>query len=356
MKKGNRMGSKRFYFRIVSILLLFLLFYAIVTHTQPPQPTPSFTPSPPPQADLEGFYIKAISWNGDYWLIGGTYPVEAGSNLSYTPLLLRFDGANFLDLSNQLNLKNKVDRIAWNGDHWLIAYSFQEYGGLKKYDGRSFSDVPLPGKQPTLRVNSMEWNGDYWLIGSGYMGHGYLLRYDGREIKELTPKSKLASIRSISWIKDHWLISGADSSGNERLMKYDGAVFVDAGKSLYGGVYSWNGEYWLVRTPGKLSKLLKYDGIEFTDLTEKSGFGKERVSGVSWNGEYWLIGGEKGKLMKYDGVVFTDLTYKASLKGIEAIAWGGGYWLIGGPGTLQKYDGSSFTDLTPQLKAALPPS
>jgi hypothetical protein len=319
-----------------------------VSASQPPS-----TPPPPPQISLEKFYIYAISWNGDYWLLGGAYPVRSGLTLTYKPILLRFDGTSFIDLAPLLDLENKiVDQIVWNGDYWLIAYSFHEYGGLKKYDGEVFSDISLPGRPPTL-ISSMRWNGEYWLIGSSYLGFGYLLRYDGREVRELTSESKLAGVSSISWVKDYWLISGTDHSGAERLMKYDGFAFTDVSNSLPSGIYYWNGEYWLVTFD---SKLLKYDGIKFIDLSEEMVFGKEQVSAVAWNGEYWLIGGEKGKLMEYDGVAFTDITHNAGLKGIEAIAWGEGYWLVGGPGTLKKYDGSTFTDLTPQLNAALPPS
>jgi hypothetical protein len=59
------------------------------------------------------------------------------------------------------------------------------------------------------------------------------------------------------------------------------------------------------------------------------------VQSIGWNGRYWLIGGF-GFLAKYDGYNFTDLTNQLAQKvdrvslTVNAIAWDGSSWMIAG--------------------------
>jgi hypothetical protein len=87
---------------------------------------------------------------------------------------------------------------------------------------------------------------------------------------------------------------------------------------------SCNNEYCLAYETGKL---VKYNG-DYTDLTLQAGIrSDEAITAIAWSGKYWLIGisnwngtpsrpfgtGYTSKLLKFDGEVFTDLSLAAKL-------------------------------------------
>ncbi len=113
-----------------------------------------------------------------------------------------------------------------------------------------------------------------------------------------------------------------------------------------------------------------------TDLSTAAGFGIDAgagawgtgtISAITHNGSYWLIGGmaykdaglytKYARLVKYDGVSFTDLSssligFPEGYYGVQSIGYGDGYWLIAGEGVLNKYDGANCTQLTDDLIAS----
>lgn len=315
-----------------------------------------FQPPSPPSGDgeLPQVSIHAIGWNGEYWLIGGNTFRIFEDGFSPCPLLVEYSNDHFADLSSQFDIGDKIiDSILWNGEYWLIAYSFHEYGGLLRYDGEKFSNIPLPGSPQSLRVAAIDWNGEYWLIGGGYIGYGYLIQYDGASTNDLTLLSGISAVRSITWIDNFWLISGTDAERVEMLVKYNGYTFEEVEYPAFVGSINtacWNGEYLLVSD----DELMTFDGTEFENTT----FNGRRIFSLSWNGEYWLIGGEDGMLTMFDGTTFTDLKGEAEFSSsIKALAWNGKYWLIGDTGgTLKIYDGEEFTELTAKFVDALPGS
>lgn len=189
---------------------------------------------PPPPRDAERVSIDRVGYNGDYWLIGGSYSV----NDTLYPFLVKFDGVEYISLTPLANFPQNriIDKIVWNGEYWLISYSFHRFGGIKKYDGEYFYDVSIPrGCDPTL--TSLDWSGEYWLLGSGYMGSGCLLRYDGEHVEDLTPETNLTEFYRIYWEGEHWLINGRKvsidrsvtppviRSGPIKVLRYDGSIF-----------------------------------------------------------------------------------------------------------------------------------
>ena len=292
--------------------------------------------------------IYALEWNGSEWLIGGNTLRVFPDGFTPHPLLVEYSTI-FTDISSQLDIEDTIiDRISWNGEYFLICYSFHEYGGLIKYDGYQIHHIPLPDEPLSLRVTTLDWNGEYWLIGSSYVGYGYLVAYDGVTITDVS--SFFSGIRSITWMKDSWLISGINPDRVEILAIFDGFTFTEIEKPDFVGTITnsqWNGEYVLLESDGNL---IQFDGTEFVD----TGFNK-LISSLAWNGEYWLLGGGKGMLTMYNGKTFTDLTLKAKISGrIQALAWNGEYWLLGdSTGVLKMYDGEEFIDLTSQFKDAV---
>ncbi|MHA1621587.1 MAG: PKD domain-containing protein, partial [Candidatus Heimdallarchaeaceae archaeon] len=125
-----------------------------------------------------------IGWNGKYWLIGG-------ENIQKVkPFLLKFDGINFEDLSNQVN--GCPFLIKWNGFYWLIS----TWGFLYKYDGFSFVDISSDLRHQLDLPNDTYitgiWGENYWLIGIQCLTDGKfmgsLIWYNGSKFIDLSTK------------------------------------------------------------------------------------------------------------------------------------------------------------------------
>ncbi len=286
------------------------------------------------------FIIKSLAWNGEYWLIGGVQNVSNRGAWKWSPLLLKYDGKTLTDLSDNLNLTNcQIDKIAWNGKYWLLRCSFESYGGIVKYDGRKFSELPLS----TSCVSLFEWNGSCWLIACRYPAHLFI--YDGRKVKKI--ESNLSRVYSITLADGGWVIAGKDEEGARKLLNFDGRQFHErVGIDVAVEKMVWNGKYLLIAGWGKL---YRYDGARLQDLTQAAGFGDERISALAWNGRYWLIGGAEGSLKRYDGNEFENLA--SNLRRIEEIAWNGEYWLIvGEDGKIVMFDGENFYNISEDIK------
>lgn len=310
----------------------------------------------------EAVSIKAIGWNGDYWLIGGEYYNISGEHrTSSRHLLARYDGKIFTDIAYAAGLKDglftAVTAFDWNGEYWLIGTS----GGIvKKYDGNVWEDLTASASFGEATINSITWNGKYWLVGGGY---GKLKKYDGNQFTDLTAFANLSWINTIAWNGDYFLIGGGFgkvAKGERVLVRFDREKFIDL-TSVAGlentPVWSigWNGSYWLIGS----NKLLKYDGAKFEDLSPN--FFGNRFSAIAWNGEYWLINTYYGEAARYSGTHVENLTY-APAGYLKAAQWNGDYWLLGGvpelsffPGYLKKFNGLEIKDLTYELMASLQP-
>jgi hypothetical protein len=289
--------------------------------------------------------ISTIGWDGTAWLIGGSTLKIIDNGFAPQPLLVKYDGS-FTDVSFQLDIGDRIiDDVYWNGEYWLIRHSFHEYGGLIKYDGKTFSDIPLPGEPLSLRVTACGWNGEYWLIGGGYMGYGYVLVYNGDTTEDVSPESLVAAVHSLTWVGDSWLIFGIDPSWSDTVVQYDGHTFTEVHTIENLDVMKpvWNGEYLMFLSDGVL--------VKFCDNMYEE-ISADQLSALVWNGEYWLIGGY-GKTAVYDGVTVTGL--EAEFTGaVQGMGWNGEYWLIGdSTGMLKMYDGETFEDLTDQFMDAL---
>lgn len=132
----------------------------------------------------------------------------------------------------------------------------------------------------------------------------------------------------------------------------------------------WTGRYWLISvtnwdgSPSRYlwikytSKILKYDGSNFTDLSALAELNKTKVYGVSpkvisrivCGEEYCLIGywipahGAQGGVLKYEGESFSEISAKGGEP--KEMFWNGEYWLIWyvqgefRSSNLEKFDGA----------------
>lgn len=261
----------------------------------------------------------AISYAGDYWLIGCGSKVYKYQDNQLT--LITSFAENF-----------RINVIKWNGFNFLIGgwdrRVEQPPGFLYSYDGINFKEI---SRELTGSVGEISWNGSYWLIGTGkgmfrsptgvhiLPWSDYpvgLYKYDGENLQNLTPEIEKYGFKggviTISNNGSYWLIGGTRTeltitgyTQEEIAIKYDKPI------------------------------LLKYDGDTFQDLSlELLNFGYF-VSDIEWNGDYFLIGGispeEAPCLNKFDGKKFTDLSKNFPLDYFEMIHnihWNGYYWLI----------------------------
>lgn len=313
--------------------------------------------------------VNDIAWGKGYWLLvtGGIYSK-----------MMKYDGAAFEEVTPFENIT--IEALAWNGSEWLISGAFLgqpdyegvpklEEGFLVRYNGASYENLNLSDY-----VNTIAWTGAYWLLGGSK-----LLRYDGDKIEEVPLPRYVSAVSKVRWGKGYGLIIG-HSEGKSILLRYDGNSFQDLTQELSGAMKrnvakSCNDEYCLLYGRGFLAR---YDKTGYIDLTSEAGMSSnESVVAIGWSGEYWLLGlssydrsvgrrlGETytSKLLRYDGETFTNLSSDARLsethiRGVKPKVISIirclqdycliGYWVLypGSAGGLLKYIEGGFEELS----------
>jgi hypothetical protein len=327
---------------------------------------------------VEEVILKDLEWNGDYWLIAGSAGrMERG-------ILVRYDGRIFIDLSSEAGFQvpfpisggrsvGTIDALSWNSSEWLIAGGGYCKGGglLKSYDGIRFvnlTEVPktYSSKEEFSRamrnisgihcVSAIAWNGSEWLLSSLFPKER-LIRY-GEEFKTVAN----LRVNDIAWGRGYWLL--VTEGIYSKLMKYDGATFeeVTPFENITIKALAWNGSEWLISgaflgqpdhegVPAlKEGFLVRYDGVDYEDLNLS-----DYVDTITWTGAYWLLGGDK--LLRYDGGKIEEVPLPRYVSAVSKIRWGGDYGLVIGhseeKSMLLRYDGNSFQDLTQELSGAM---
>ena len=366
---------------------------------------------------------------------------ETFSNLDYidpsgTSLTTMVDTTNkwvslplvsaFTDMSSDITsllIGRNVFNVAYANSDWIISGgggSNEGPGMILKYDGTTFADITDPLLDKGIRATT--WGGAFWLFGGGgtYGGLNFFrfIKYAPDDYMNWLGSLNGWSggwgsedkIYTIAKNDSYWLVGGGNQSyttGRKGILnRWDGAYDIsgvlpttfinlstDADFQTTGATITnacintlcWNGSYWLIGggIGNTITKLKKYDGSTFVDLTAAADFtlGSATITicaitKIAWNGSYWLIGGTNGKLKKYDGTTFTDLTnplldpaggnfkYNGYTSGINTLCWTGYEWLIGGrdygyaTGLLVKWDGkgdanSNFVNMSSVLAGNL---
>lgn len=236
----------------------------------------------------------------------------------------------------------------------------------------------------------------YWLVGGGVdngSGGGTGPKLNKLEVNgystqtgtlwkvtDLSPdlvSLKFNSVSDIACNNNECLIIGTPALGTAtaRLVKYNGTNFTDLSANIdfnttYRDKIAWNGSYWLIggtryyppESSSYIGKIYKYDGANFTKITDDSMFAGQGPSifDMAWNGNYWLVGRGYSpvKLYKYNGNSFTDLSAQINkFSFINEIAtptifWTGKAWLIGGGNYFKhliRFDGTNMTDIINSL-------
>ena len=229
--------------------------------------------------------------------------------------------------------------------------------GLKKYDGKSFTNYNVDDGLANSEIWSLiiDANGVFW-IGQ----NEGLTRYDGKRFENISvpkaavkdPKIKYAPDRITAIVEDRkgnlWL--GTDGYG---ICKYDGKSFTHFTTEdglLDNNIHSlmidakddlWIGTFW--------DGLSKFDGEKFNNFTENKALNGHGIHALfeDNNGDIW-IGIKNNGVSKYNGDSFThysrELFSNGSILSIykdhENRFWFGGW------GGLFRYDDKSFSSVT----------
>ena len=254
-----------------------------------------------------------VAWkpDGSYALLIARDPHTYGAEI------FKFDGNSCRLLLNDSNII--IQDVSWNPNGSYALFTAHYYADenhrykILKYDGDYFSTIQEGGTDDMI---AMDWkpDGSYALIVGGSWDAGMVWKYDGNSLTSISDSS-FSKFILVDW-------------------KPDGsyALIVD----FFGAV-------------------CKFDGTTFTKLSEVYTTPEHDV-GWSADGSYALITGFYALewdghpvMLKFDGIQFTDVTYQTGttncLYGISSSITGGTL-VVGGGGTVLKYDGSIFTKLT----------
>jgi len=254
-----------------------------------------------------------VAWkpDGSYALLIARDPHTYGAEI------FNFDGNSCTLLLNDSNII--IQDVSWNPNGSYALFTVHYYADenhrykILKYDGDYFSTIQEGGTDDMI---AMDWkpDGSYALIVGGTWDAGIVWKYNGNSLTSIS-NSSFSKFILVDW-------------------KPDGsyALIVD----FFGAV-------------------CKFDGTTFTKLSEVSTTPEHDV-GWSADGSYALITGWyalewDGHLvvLKFDGIQFTDITYQTEttnrLYGVSSSITGGTL-VVGRAGTVLKYDGSIFTKLT----------
>lgn len=278
------------------------------------------------EASWHGGDIFAASYNGSEWLLSGLgsdwlpsgWGSQSTGKLTNHMALALFDGYRFTDLSAAV--PNQWDAVlfanAWNGHFWLVGGGWQgNEGVLYRYDGANFTDLSSQLESAMWMsgrvfhsVQAIEWNGDYWLLG----GVGFLAKYDGWNFTDLTPALNAAlgprhalsyalccnAVNALAWNGDSWQIGGGAPVTTPQQMtawaaSFDGERFTDLtplipsyiasnpqGSSILTITYT-RGSWFFGGYANDTGFLLSYANSTMTNL---SGMIKDKMTVVNWVG------------------------------------------------------------------------
>jgi len=279
------------------------------------------------EASWHGGDIFAASYNGSEWLLSGLGSdwlpsgwgsASTGKQRNHLALGL-YDGNKFIDFSG--DIPNQWDGVlfanAWNGHYWLVGGGWQgNEGVLYRFDGANFTDLSdqldsamwKSGRQFDS-VQTIGWNGDYWLLG----GVGFLAKYDGLNFTDLTPDLNAA-------LAHRYALNYRACCNAVNAVAWDGISWQIGGGAPLATVQPINA--WAV----------SYDGVRFTDLTSiipsyvgNAAQGSSILTITSSNGS-WFFGGYangRGFLFSKTDSAVADLS--GMLEDVTVVNWIGGW-------------------------------
>lgn len=283
----------------------------------------------------------------------------------------RFDGSHFVNFNIDEGLcTNTVFSILEDTDGNIL---FGTSDGLCKYDGKTFSHIPLPwGGENNLwgdvcnpgMVMSMlqDQDGNIWIGTCG----GGAYRYDGTTFTNyLADKGRIQSdgcyhnwINSILEDTSGYLWFTSMTHGG--ISRYDGKSFIhfsmENGLSddmILSSFQDSSGKLWFGSLGNREGGLHRYDGKAFTNFTEEDGLSSKNVRVIHEDkkGVLWITG-DRDVMNIYDGEIFKPFIWNdRQFSQIRFIVndKDGNVWFGGRSGQLYRYDWDTITDFSQKV-------
>lgn len=274
--------------------------------------------------------------------------LEKGRKIDLMPPQVRPAGIHYFIENFSTEQGLPIDSIACStmdtkGNLW-----FGTFGGVSKYDGKSFTNyTTTQGLGFTICKAILEDK-----LGNLWFGmDGGLSKYDGISFAKYTTDEGLGGnlITAIYEDKLGYLWFGTENGAS----KYDGKSFVNLTKDqglvsnvVLSIVEDNEGNLWF----GTDNGVSKYNGRSFINYTKEEGLPNNRVNAIlnDKKGNLWFCT-YGGGVSKYDGTSFTNYTIVQGLANnhVNSIFMDiNGHLWFGTDGGASEYDGKSFVNYT----------
>lgn len=262
--------------------------------------------------------------------------------------LFSYDGRSFTRFLEKDGLTDiRINAITTNKNNqlWMATNN-----GFALYDGTSFTNFSQAESYIDDGVQRIleDKYGQVWLVTE----HNGLIKYDGKYFTQYSLKEGLTSDEITGLLEDdHGQLWISTYGGGINLFNTTGSFeHLLSMQDLSDDVTNQlsedkSGNLWITT---ENNGLLKYDGITFTQFSEKSGLFINEVSHSikDQNGHVWIGSGDNSAVIsKFDGQSFTHYDKNQGLLGSSI--WSimedkqGFIWVLTGYG-INKFDGQSF--------------
>jgi hypothetical protein len=300
-----------------------------------------------------GGVAHCVSWNGQYFLAGGSGTTNR--------IVISTNGINWNGLDGSSVFGTSCRAIIWTGAVWVGGGRTTGSLGVLAYslnNGTTWTAVTCPVtslvtglavNQQTIVAtgcvttggvgNTVAYSSD--IYGTSWTGIGTTLFNNNNVTPTFTSSVKWANNKFILFSQD---LSGS-ATGNRIAYSLDGKV--------WKAVANANTIFSTCAICGECSTVLPHT-ITFPSNYTVTGNIVSRDNGLSWgftpltspanaigwNGTNYLFGGKVGKpsYLTYDiSGSYVPLSYGSDPSGINIVRWNGGQWLIGGLSTTTRH-------------------
>jgi hypothetical protein len=302
--------------------------------------------------NMNDLIVNVVSWNGSYWLAGG-------SSNSGNPVLKSADGYNWTAVSTGLFSSGfYCSGLSWNGSLWVISGTNDVKSATVL--GYSRDGVNWTSVSTTLGGGPVEWNSSYFICGGTYntIDTNISISSDGKTWTSRTI-GQYGPITGFAWSGKSWVIVTAPSTPESTsgiLYSADGVTWTATSlkNHTYSGVI-WAGLNYIAVDSVSNSAFYSNNGVNWYSATGSVSVGTSVVWTKGDNAYIkeqlpTIIGGDGMNTMLYstDGLVYTGLGTSTFSISCRTVAWNGDIWVAGGEGVntlAYSYDGKKWTGL-----------
>ena len=284
-----------------------------------------------------------VAWSGSVWVAGGmgtnnmAYTYDSLGQTGWTALgkpsfntattNIKWTGTGFTAIGNTVSSGNSLavspNGYSWNSAINTLGITSTGVGGME------YNNV-LPHKI-TIPRNMMLTG---WLADNNAIAYSY----DGINLNQINATSVFSTMAyDFKYNGTMWIAAGKGT--NSLAYSYDGITWNGLGATIFttqsNGI-NWNGTLWIAAGQGLNSLAYSYDGLLWVGLgTPVANFtiGNKAV----WNGNYWLAIGSSSTnsamvLYSTNGINWQNTGFSLFSSYGYGLCWTGSLWIIGGDG------------------------